>query len=140
MAVKTITVENVVNAPADKVWEMWTAPRHIVKWYYASDDWEAPHAENDVREGGKFKIVMRAKDKSAGFDFTGKYTNVIIHKIIEYMMDDGRKATIHFQSSDGKTKLTETFEMEHTNSEELQRSGWQAILDNFKKYAEGRKK
>ena len=137
---KTITVENLISAPVEKVWVLWTEPSHIVNWAYASEDWEAPHAENDVRVGGKFKTVMAAKDGSESFDFTGTYTTVIPQELIEYVMDDGRNVTVQFQSMGDKTKLTETFEMEHTNTEDLQRTGWQAILENFKKYVENNKR
>ena len=133
---KTITVETMVNAPIERVWEAWTAPEHIVQWAFASDDWEAPAAENDVREGGTFKTVMAAKDKSTSFEFTGTYSTVKLHERIEYDMPDGRHvATIFRQYPDG-VRVTETFDPEHENSEEMQRAGWQAILDNFKRHAE----
>lgn len=133
---KSITVETVINAPVEKVWECWSEPNHITKWCFASDDWEAPLAENDLRIGGRFKTRMAAKDGSAGFDFGGIYSVVNPHKLIEYVMDDGRKVTIRFQSGNGGTNVSETFEMEDENSEALQRAGWQSILDNFKKYVE----
>lgn len=136
---KSITVTTVVNAPLEKVWKAWTEPEHIVQWAFAQDDWEAPAAENDVRTGGRFKTVMAAKDKSTSFDFAGTYTNVNGHEVIEYDMDDGRHAAIRFEEVPEGVKITETFEMENENSEELQRSGWQAILENFKKHAESMK-
>jgi uncharacterized protein YndB with AHSA1/START domain len=131
-----ITIESTINAPIEKVWEFWTKPEHIVKWAFASDDWEAPAAENDVRTGGKFKTVMAAKDKSASFDFTGVYTAVKEHALIEYTMDDGRRVKIEFVEQPDGVKVTETFDPETQNTEEKQRTGWQAILDNFKKYVE----
>ena len=135
-----ITVQTIVNSPIEKVWEYWNEPEHITQWAFASDDWEAPVAENDVRTGGKFKTRMQSKtDKTQGFDFGGTYTKVEEYKVIEYTMYDGRKVSIQFESSgDGQTKITESFDPENENSEELQRSGWQAILDNFKKYAESK--
>jgi uncharacterized protein YndB with AHSA1/START domain len=133
---KTITVETTVNAPIEKVWQYWNEPEHITKWAFASNDWEAPHAENDLKVGGKFKTVMAAKDKSSSFDFGGKYTVVIPSELIEYDMDDGRHVKTEFASTAEGVKVTVTFEMETENTEELQRSGWQAILDNFKKHTE----
>lgn len=133
-----ITVQTVVNAPVEKVWECWNKPEHITGWAFASDDWEAPSAENDLRVGGRFKTTMAAKNKSASFDFTGVYTNIKEHKLIEYDIDDGRHVKVEFTESPEGVKVTETFEPENENPEEMQRSGWQAILDNFKKYAEGR--
>ena len=115
---------------------MWTKPEHIVKWAFAADDWEAPAAENDVRTGGKFKTVMAAKDKSKSFDFTGVYTNVRPHELIEYDMTDGRHVKIEFAKAPDGIRVTETFDPETENTIEMQRGGWQAILDNFKKHAE----
>jgi uncharacterized protein YndB with AHSA1/START domain len=132
----TITVQCVVKAPIEKVWEVWTKPEHIVRWAFASDDWEAPAAENDLRTGGRFKTAMAAKDKSMSFDFTGVYTNVKEHELIEYDIDDSRHVKVEFTGLPEGVKITETFEPENTHPETMQRSGWQAILDNFKKYAE----
>ncbi len=131
-----ITVENNINAPVDKVWEYWTNPKHITKWNNASDDWHTPFAENDLREGGRFVSRMEAKDGSMGFDFGGMYDIITNKKYIEYTMDDGRKVKITFSADDNNTKVVENFEAENTNSLELQKGGWQAILDNFKKYTE----
>lgn len=131
-----ITVETVVNAPIEKVWEAWVRPEHIVKWAFAQDDWEAPSAENDVRVGGRFKTVMAAKDKSKSFDFTGTYTDVKEHELIEYDMSDGRHVKVEFTKLPEGVKVTETFDPESENPQDLQRSGWQAILNNFKTYAE----
>lgn len=136
---ETITVETVVNAPIEKVWECWTEPKHITNWAFASDDWEAPTAENDLKTGGKFMTRMQAKDKSAGFDFGGTYTNVKPMELIEYVMngDDKRHVTTTFAKVPEGTKVTQTFEIENVNSKEKQRGGWQSILDNFKKHTEG---
>jgi uncharacterized protein YndB with AHSA1/START domain len=132
----SITVETTVNAPVEQVWKTWSEPGHITKWCQASDDWHVPHAENDLHTGGKFKTTMAAKDGSFSFDFGGVYTNVQNNKNIEYTMDDGRKVRIQFSAADNGTKVTETFETEDTHSLDQQRTGWQAILDNFKKYTE----
>lgn len=114
-------------------------PEHIVKWAFASDEWEAPHAENDVRAGGRFKTVMAARDKSSSFDFAGAYTTVRMYRLLEYTLDDGRKVKVEFAELPSAVKITETFEAEEVNSVEMQRAGWQAILDNFKKSAESSK-
>ena len=132
----TITVENVVNAPIDKVWEFWSKPTHITKWNNASEDWHSPHAENDLQAGGKFIYRMEAKDGSFGFDFSGVYIAVATNEFIEYLLDDGRGVKINFTQQGNNTKINETFEAESLNSIELQKGGWQAILDNFKKYIE----
>lgn len=136
---KTITVETEVMAPVDKVWTFWSEPQHITQWCNASDDWHAPYAENDLRVGGKFKTTMAAKDGSASFDFDGVYTGVKPRKLIEYTIADGRNVKIMFSEEGDKTKIIETFETESENSHELQRGGWQSILDNFGKYAESKK-
>jgi len=131
-----ITVQATIKADMEKVWDAWTNPAHITKWCFASDDWEAPHAENDIRTGGIFTTRMAAKDGSAGFDFGGTYTNVVPHEVIEYDMDDGRHVEIKFSQTGEGVTVTEKFDPETENSEEMQRAGWQAILDNFRKYVE----
>lgn len=131
-----ITVENIINAPIGKVWECWTKPGHITKWNNASDDWHTPHAENDLRAGGSFVSRMEAKDGSMGFDFGGVYDAVIPNEYIEYTIGDGRKVKVTFSAQGDSTSVVESFEAENMNSVELQRGGWQAILNNFKKYVE----
>ncbi len=131
-----VTVKTTVKAPVDKVWKFWTSPEHITKWNNASDDWHSPRAVNEVRTGGKFNIRMEAKDGSTGFDFGGIYQDVKLNKLITYTMDDGRAVTVDFTSDGKETTVTETFEAEQVNSVEMQRAGWQSIMDNFKKYTE----
>jgi len=131
-----LTVKITVNVPMEKAWECWTEPKYIVKWNHASDDWHSPHAENDLMAGGKFLFRMEAKDGSQGFDFSGVYELVTPHRYISYVMGDGRKVKITFLGLGNKTEITETFDAENVYSVEQQKSGWQAILDNFKKYAE----
>jgi uncharacterized protein YndB with AHSA1/START domain len=133
-----ITVQATIHSPLEKIWQLWTLPEHIIHWNNASDDWHTPRAENELRPGGTFNFHMAAKDGSFGFDFTGKYDEVVENKRIEYTMDDGRKAQVHFSTVEGGTHVLESFEAEGENSVELQQGGWQAILDNFKKYAEGK--
>lgn len=132
----TITVQATIKAPVEKVWQYWNAPEHITKWCAASDDWHAPYAENDARTGGKFKTTMAAKDGSFSFDFEGVYSKVEEHKTIEYGMSDGRKVQVLFSGNGNETTVTESFDPETTHSIEMQRGGWQAILDNFKKHVE----
>ena len=131
-----ITIETTVIAPVEKVWEAWTSPRDIIQWNRASEDWHTTKAENDLRVGGKFSSRMEAKDGSFGFDFEGIYDKVIPNELIEYSMADGRKVEIRFSLNENKTIITEIFEAEEQNSIEMQRAGWQAILDNFKKHIE----
>ncbi len=136
-ATKTnITVESTIKAPVEKVWNYWSAPEHITKWSFASPDWHTPFAENDLRAGGQFKSRMEAKDGSFGFDFGGIYDDVKTNELITYTLGDGRKVSITFTSKGNETSLVETFEAEGTNPVEMQKGGWQAILDNFKKYVE----
>jgi uncharacterized protein YndB with AHSA1/START domain len=132
-----ITVSVIVNAPLQKVWQFWTLPEHIKQWNFASDDWHTPKAENDLQVGGKFLSRMEAKDGSFGFDFLGVYDEIKENKLITYTMVDGRKAKIIFINEGNAAKVIETFEAENENSIELQQGGWQAILNNFKKYSEG---
>ncbi|MFD0698124.1 SRPBCC family protein [Paenibacillus sp. GCM10027628] len=132
----TISVETTVHAPVEKVWEYWTEPQHITKWSFAADDWHAPHAENDLRVGGKFLTRLEAKDGSFGFDFNGVYDEIKINELISFTLGDGRKVTVTFISQENSTKVIEAFEAEGTHSIEQQKAGWQAFLDNFKKYSE----
>ena len=132
----SITIETTVNAPIEKVWECWNAPKHITKWAFASDEWCCPSAENDLQAGGKFTSRMEAKDGSMGFDFWGVYDEVKTNEFIAYTMGDGRKAAITFIDQGSTTKVIETFDPENQNPIEMQKGGWQAILDNFKKHTE----
>lgn len=131
-----ITVESTIQAPVEKVWRLWNTPEHIMQWCSASPDWHTPKAENDLQVGGRFLTRMEARDGSFGFDFGGAYDEVITNERIAYTMDDGRTAAIMFTADGNETKVTETFEAESQNPEEMQQAGWQAILDNFKKYTE----
>jgi uncharacterized protein YndB with AHSA1/START domain len=136
-SVKTIiTVRATIYAPVEKVWKFWTDPLHIIHWNNASDDWYTPKAENDLRVGGRFLSRMEARDGSSGFDFTGEYKRVVQQKQIEYTLDDGRNVQVLFIPKGNLTTVTEAFEAEQMNSAEMQQTGWQAILDNFKKYVE----
>lgn len=131
-----ITVEAIVAAPLMTVWQSWTDPIHITGWNAASDDWYTPRATNDLQVGGKFNARMEARDGSAGFDFEGTYTLVEEGKRIEYVMADGRTVQIAFTEEGEGVRVLETFDTENENSPELQRAGWQAIMDNFKQYTE----
>jgi uncharacterized protein YndB with AHSA1/START domain len=131
-----VTIEATVNAPVDKVWKYWSEPEHITQWAFASDEWHAPRAENDLRTGGKFTTRMEAKDGSFGFDFGGEYTQVVKNELIEYIMGDGRQVKVVFTPQGNETRIVSTFDAEDTNPVEMQRDGWQAILDNFKKHVE----
>jgi uncharacterized protein YndB with AHSA1/START domain len=137
IAKTTITIETLVNASIEKVWAFWIEPKHIVQWCNASDDWHAPHVENDLRNDGKFKTTMAAKDGSVSFDFEGIYTNVQPYKVIEYTIGDGRKVVVNFLAENAnQVKVVETFEAENIHPVDMQRDGWQSILNNFKKHVE----
>jgi uncharacterized protein YndB with AHSA1/START domain len=136
MSTTIIGIESVINAPVEKVWKLFTAPEHIIHWNNASDDWHTPKAENDLRVGGKFTSRMEAKDGSFGFDFSGEYTAVKENELIEYKLGDDRKVAVKFTANGNQTKVEETFDAESTHPIEVQRGGWQSILNNFKKYVE----
>lgn len=132
----TIRIQAEISAPVKKVWEFYTRPEHVMHWNHASDDWHTPKAENDLKPGGKFSYRMEARDGSFGFDFWGIYDTIKINKLIEYTLGDDRIVKVTFTENDNKTRVETTFDPEQTNSIEMQRSGWQAILNNFKKYVE----
>lgn len=131
-----ITVETSIKAPIEKVWKCFTEPEHITKWNAASPDWHSPRAMNDVRTGGIFNVRMEARDGSEGFDFTGTYTEVVPHELIRYTMSDGRKVSVTFVLEGEGVRIVETFDPETENPPEMQRAGWQSILDSFRKYVE----
>ena len=135
--VKTIVkIQTTVKAPIDKVWNYWTQPEHIINWNFASNDWHTPWAENDLRRGGKFRCRMESKDGSMGFEIEGVYTDIKLFHLISYIMIDGRSVRIIFTSEGNTTVVNESFDAESENPVEMQRNGWQAILNNFKKYVE----
>jgi uncharacterized protein YndB with AHSA1/START domain len=131
-----ITVSATIFAPIEKVWDYWTDPQHIMQWNNASGDWHTVKAENDLQVGGKFHSRMEAKDGSMGFDFNGVYSIVDPYNHIAYTLEDGRLVDIYYKEKNGSTEINESFEAENENSVELQWAGWQAILNNFKKYTE----
>ncbi len=130
-----IKVSANINADTNKVWDYYTNPNHIVNWNFADSSWHCPSAENDMRIGGTYKARMEAKDGSFGFDFEAIYADILIGKEFTYSFD-GRTANVQFQSSTNQTIVTITFDPETENSIEMQQSGWQAILNNFKHYTE----
>ncbi len=136
MSKLNIKITSTINLPIKKVWQYWTEPEHIVKWNYASEDWHTTYVTNDLKVGGKFLSRMEAKDGSDGFDFSGVYTKVIINERINNTLDDGRLMSVVFKEDGDKTNITEFFESEYEYPIDVQRTGWQNILDNFKTYAE----
>lgn len=130
-----ITVESTVDSPAEKAWHCWTTPECITQWNFASDDWQCPSVVSELKEGGIYKARMEAKDGSFGFDFEGTFSKIIPHKQIDLTFGD-RTSTVIFEEQEGKTHIAQTFQAEAENPIEMQRQGWQAILDNFKKHAE----
>lgn len=135
-----VTVECVVNVSVERAWELWTQPEHITKWCFGSPDWHAPRAESDLRAGGKYVTRMEAKDGSFGFDCEGVYDAIDLHKSIKshFPVPNGnaREIEVVFTSVDGQTKVSQTFEAEKENDVEIQRGGWQNIMNNFKAHAE----
>ena len=132
----SITVETTVAVSPELAWAYWTEPRHITQWNQASDDWHTPSAEQDLRVGGRFSSRMESRDGKFGFDFGGIYDAVEPYRLIAYTIDDGRKVSVLFDTVRSGTQITETFEAEAENSVDLQRTGWQAILDSYKRYVE----
>ncbi len=133
-----ITTQIILLRPVEVVWEYFTQPEHVVNWNFASNDWHCPEASNDLREGGKFSYIMAAKVGSFSFDFWGIYTKIIENKTIEITLGDDRKVWIEFSENNQETIIVQRFEAETQNSPELQQTGWQMILENFKKYVESR--
>lgn len=137
MATK-IKIEATIHSPLKKVWSYWTEPTHITQWNFAIPEWHCPKAENDLKVGGKYSARMEARDGSFGFDFEAIYDEVIPQKVLAYTMPDGRKVITSFDESGANTKVTTIFDAETQNPEEMQKNGWQSILNNFKKYVEAK--
>jgi uncharacterized protein YndB with AHSA1/START domain len=134
-----ITVETAVKAPLNEVWRVWNNPADIKEWNAPQDSWHTTESAVDLREGGNFKARMEARDGSAGFDFEGTYTRIEPRKLIEYVMSDGREVQVEFIERPGEVLVKETFDVETENTPELQRQGWQAILDNFGRHVEAKR-
>ena len=135
-----ITVERLVHTDPATAWTLYNSPDHIVRWNAASDDWHSPRSEVDLCEGGRFTTRMEAKDGSVGFDFAGIYTKIVEHKLIEYSFGD-RTGLVEFTpDAKGGVTVRVTFDSETTHSIEQQRSGWQAILDNFARHVQARRR
>lgn len=132
-----ITISTTVNAPIDKVWEAWNGAEHIPHWAFAADDWGASPVTNDLRAGGSFLTKMFARDQSVSFDFSGTYTDILENALIEYDLDDGRHVRTVFTGTPTGVEIVQTFDAENENPIDVQQAGWQAFLDNFKKYVEG---
>ena len=137
MTDQTITIEAMVAAPPERAWQAFTTPADITNWNFASDDWCCPGAEVDLRVGGRYAARMEAKDGSFGFDFEGVYEDVDPQKAVTLLLGDGRRARTTFDPVDGGTRVQTTFDPEDTNPLEMQRFGWQQILNNFKAHVEG---
>jgi uncharacterized protein YndB with AHSA1/START domain len=131
-----IEVQTTVSADIKKTWDFYTNPQHIVNWNFASDDWQCSQAENDLRVGGKYRATMEAKDGSSAFDFEAVYTEILSGEKFSFTMTDGRQVDVVFNSVRDKTTVTVTFDPEQENDIKLQKEGWQAILDSFKRYAD----
>lgn len=131
-----ITVHTTIHLPIHLAWKIWTTPSDIMHWNKASDEWHTPLAENDLRVGGKFCYQMAAKDGSMAFDFDGVYSTVNRLKLIEYKLSDDRVVRVNFTAMGNDTYIVEEFEAEEVNSLDIQKIGWQAILNSFKNYCE----
>ncbi|WP_299153206.1 SRPBCC domain-containing protein [uncultured Christiangramia sp.] len=131
-----IEIESKINAKLDQVWEYWTKPEHITKWNKASEDWLCPNAENDLKEGGKFKYRMESEDGKVGFDFAGTYKVVKEKEKLTYELEDGRNAEVTFSEEDGSVMIKETLDTEDENPVDQQEQGWKSILESFKTYTE----
>ena len=136
MSFQKVHIQATVSTDINTAWDSYTNPEHIINWNFASDDWHCPSASNDLRVGGKFVSRMEAKDGSFGFDFEGLYTEVVEFSKISYSMSDGRTVTVNFKGDSVSTSIDVVFDAEGENSIDMQREGWQAILNNYKKYTE----
>ncbi len=131
-----IKIEAMISGDIQHIWDAWTKPEHITQWNFASDDWCCPRATNELKKGGRYVARMEAKNGSFGFDFEAIYNEVIPLKKIDMTMPDGRRAITSFENLDACTRVTTVFDAENQHSLDMQREGWQSILNNFKTYVE----
>ncbi len=131
-----ITIQVTISASQKKTWDYYTMPDHITKWNFADPSWHCPSASNDLQLGGQYEARMEAKDGSFGFDFKAIYKSIVSGKSFTYELEDGRQATVTFDGNEHQTDVTIVFDPEEENSIEMQKNGWQAILNNFKTYTE----
>lgn len=131
-----ISIENQINAPIEKVWDFYTQPEHITQWNFADPSWHCPSATNDMRIGGTYSARMEAKDGSFGFDFEAVYDEIKSGQYFSYVMPDDRKVEVSFENTGDQTKVSIVFDAENQNPVDMQKAGWQSILDNFKRYSE----
>jgi uncharacterized protein YndB with AHSA1/START domain len=132
----TIIIDVKIKGNINIVWSKWTEAIHIKNWYFASEEWHVPWLEQTLEVGKGFVYRMEAKDGSMGFDFSGTYTEIIDKKSIVYVLDDDRKVITTFEEENNEVYLKQTFEVEDELSAEMQKRGWQAIINQFKKYVE----
>ncbi|WP_116107542.1 SRPBCC domain-containing protein [Lewinella sp. IMCC34191] len=136
MSAESITVETDVSAPPSETWHYYTESEHVINWNFASEDWHCPKAVNDLRVGGAFVITMAAKDGSMEFDMEGTYDRVEPEEHVAYTLTDKRKVSVDFEGKGETTHVRVTFDAEPSQDRDMQQQGWQAILNNFKRYAE----
>ncbi len=132
-----ITVETLIDAPLALVWSCYTTPEDIMAWNAASDDWHTTRSSVDLRPGGAFSSRMEARDGSMGFDFAGTYTRIEAGKLIDATFGD-RQMLVEFDETPDGVSVRVTFDAETTNPAEMQRAGWQAILDSFARHVAGK--
>lgn len=135
MTSQKITVAVTVPVPPEQAWSLYTDPHSVTKWNFASNDWHCPSAEIDLRVGGRHKARMEAKDGSFGFDFEGTYSEVDAPRSLTLVLDDGRASTTTFEPASGGTRVETIFDADAEHSPDMQRQGWQAILNNYGKLA-----
>lgn len=133
-----LSVSAEIDAPPKTVWEAYNNPGDIKQWNQASPEWHCPAAEVDLREGGRFRNTMAAKDGSFSFDFSGVYNEIVPQQTLAFTLDDGRKVAVHFEEKSGKTIVNILFDAENENPADMQRDGWQAILDSFRRHVENK--
>lgn len=136
MNTQKININARIRTPIATSWERWTNPDHITQWNFATPAWHCPRATNELQPGGRYYARMEARDGSVGFDFEGVYDVVTDYQHLRYTLANGRQVDTRFAEADGATIISLSVDAESENPIDMQREGWQAILDNFKSYAE----
>lgn len=131
------SIQATIERPKVDVWEKLTKAEHIIHWNFASADWCCPKAEIDPAVGGRLSYRMESVDGKMGFDLTGIIIRYEEENAFDYRMPDGRNVRHELNVQDGNTSITQIVDPESEHPVDMQIQGWQAILNNFKRYCEG---
>jgi uncharacterized protein YndB with AHSA1/START domain len=141
-----IRLERTFDASPEAVFDTWTSPEMLRRWWPAGADWETPVAEVEPRVGGELRLVMRAPDGEE-FGGSGEYLEVTppMRLVFTWTWDghEGHEGTqlveVDFnECPDGKTTVVLTNRgLPDEESKRSHREGWEASFDNLARMLAG---